>query len=268
MPACILTHSVVLSGVVSILSVSLSLSLFVMAASPTTIDKKRPYDETATVTEAPQSKVARVEDIKEEDIWPHESRVLSTLTVHVMIFNDGDKGEGTGECEAWKQHQTHLLHIHCIPGALAVHSKFFAEALEREPGVTDIKMPESFTWREVWKADHGYIVPMVEDVHYVFRTFHNGTKEQKGFSWELLMMYHYLDSSCNYETQERKFTDPGASHWCFFGFAAHLNSKYIMDMLIPIIKSGGGIWTKSAELKKIVIQSIERKALNMLCDTL
>lgn len=230
---------------------------------------KRPRDDDAEsvdldLAEGKEPKVARTEEepIKEEDIWPHDSRALSTLSVHVSVFNDDD------DEKILEKRQTHLLHIHCIPGALVAHSKFFAEAIERDPTVTNITMPESFTWRALWSSTRGYVVPDANEVREVFHVLHGG-KLGCVFEWSLVMMYHYLHCPVLCENVESNYdNDEYHDEWIQLAWADHFNCATIIKTVSKAIKANGDCWHLGNDLKKTVIEAISKQTLVKLCELL
>ena len=164
----------------------------------TTRSKKRELE--SLDAEEPDAKKPKLDEplVEERDEW-FKCRALSTLTVHVKIFDQG----------CYTKKQTHLLHLHCIPGVLAVNSKWFEAIIESDPTVTDIEMPDSFSFLATRKeGPHGVTTPLPETVIKLFRFFHfNGTLDVEGCIYSCMLMAHYIDASDLYEKLEEKISD-------------------------------------------------------------
>lgn len=174
-------------------------------------------------------------EIIEEDIW-FKSRALSTLTVHVKVFEHS---------RMYNKKQTHLLHLHCVPGVLAAESKWFEAIIESDPTVTDVEMPESFSYHTVRsRGDHGVCFVYYRNVIHLFRVFHRLEEiNLDNHKFQIWLMLFYIDASPLLIAQIEKALVASENELSFsdnpltaLRWADYFKSEPLLDMLCNRIR--------------------------------
>lgn len=208
------------------------------------------------INETPEVKKEEpvIEEIEE---WMMPQKKLCTLTVHVKVFKH-DRNKHL------EKEQTQILHLHCSPGVLASHSKWFAVALEDDPNLPEISIPDSFTWRDLWKGPKGYVAPQKDQILCLFKILHGGEWTYTKFYLESALMLHYLDCPVLYRRYEALLGSITGDHWAWLAWGDHFNSEHIFKA-VSAIRSTKVRWSATQEEMQMAVNAVPPKTLAKLC---
>lgn len=200
--------------------------------------KKRDADDSKSLSlsDEPVSKKQKTEDasfvIEEIEEWLMPP-VFATLLVKISICNP-DVYED--------KRKTHVLNLHCSPAALAMHSKYFQTLIEGDPKVSEIEMPESFTYQCVQNViEGGELAVEPEQVILLFKYFHCQIEFDYmvglDTKYEILLMLFYLDSPILFKKVERKCNITHNNCLPHILWACYFKSEHLLEQIYTCLQN-------------------------------
>ncbi len=121
---------------------------------------------------------------------------MKTVAIKVDVF----ESDGT---------RKKRLTVHCLTGALYVHSNYFKAIFKEDPGVIEIIMPDSFSRTQLGVATH-WSVPDEEEIVKFFRYLHGEITadtllvklKTQHFGLSMYKMFFYIDHRPGIELTE------------------------------------------------------------------
>lgn len=213
--------------------------------------------EDETEQQQPDTKKIKLDPKYEiHDEWLEDSS-LATLTVDVCLYVTDD--------EYNNKQQTHLLHLHCVPGVLAIHSPYFKAMIASDPKLTLIEMPESFTYHCAHKIGaNGEIAINKQEVISLFKFFHaKGELEQITNRLSLMFMLFYINSPLFKKIEQTLDVSKHKDPLSYFNWAGYFKSDRLYSQLCKIVKTSS--YEDNANNKKLVpllVKSMPRDVLD------
>lgn len=186
-----------------------------------------------------------------------EDPSLATLTVDVCLYVTDDDYNN--------KQQTHLLHLHCVPGVLAIHSEYFKAMITPDPKLALIEMPESFTYRCTHKVgSNGEVTINKQEVIALFNFFHaKGELEQINNRFSLMFMLFYINSPLFKKVEQAVDITGGSDPVSYLNWAGYFKSDRLYSQICKRLKK----WSyqdneNNKKLIPLIIKSVPRDVLD------
>lgn len=222
----------------------------------------------ARVTAADAQKAAKIAKLKDDaSISEHplveewmllENKEMCTLTVHIKAWQ-------YSSAEYLGPRQSYQLKLHCCPGILVCHSNWFAAVLKADPGITEIVVPDTCTYREIWKGRLGYIAATKDEIILAFGYLHSAEWIRVNFNFALLLIFHYLDCPM-FSKRNDKLADNiiELDTWRWLAFADHFNCDALFRFVCRI-RSRPAKWSSTKEELQLALDTVSKKTLMRMC---
>lgn len=240
---------------------------------PLDISKKRERDldsELLSDEVLPPSKRAKVDNKEEEaettttstplvlqeyEEWFHDEKDFCTLTVHVKLFDP----------HGYNPKQTGVMHLHCVPGALATHSKYFTNLILLDKDLKEVELPDSFSYETVRsKGAHGIATVSHDQVMHLFKVMHGQERlnnMQVGFRTMLMTRYICADLLYN-QIEHGDGWDFSRDPITYLLWAHHFKSDYLFNLVSSAILHHRYNYTKvSKDETKEYIKELPKEVL-------